>query len=1371
MSDLIQVTIKDLLKQISDRANHGREERMQASLELCRTLERLRNLQELPKGWQELGDDFLVIITARSGPLELKKNLSTCLAALGVLTGWEYELFIQWLLDAIEALHRKAEEERMMLIGAMASSIVVNATKSFPFAEKLSDKLMKFAIKSLEANTSHQVHSSLMELCTAVSQFSPTKFRAFFEDMVDLTVGWLMDETVPKKIHAKCEEALLGLSSFWLERPNYAKELMKQFRRDIVEDLEDLRNGGITGKEAQTVLSRAGSLIKTHAIIMRIYLNAPNEENLRIVIVSTIEELILAGESYISIFRVNDSNPTKLFLALVYVFELISELRAVVEEDFLKLTTSCVTFLFKVIDSFPGAIYLINGYLDLLTKFESNVPHIDEVVNMSTTLIHGQTDVSNYSKIGLIYQFLANPSTIKASSRLISALLSEKNIKTIQATYTMVIKWIGDELASLQAAKNNSNFKEQLEIKNASIRLFCLLQSLEHLATIKNSFVVMMLQPTLFTFLTTLPLSDDTFLEGFPMEHHTLMRLLHLHCESHGFFVVNSSWIVAASPSPIHQNLTKNHAESQLKLLHALLLKGNRVTLGKTRKLCDEWLESLFNNLPDYSLPEVVNHRDFKELQVTLWSLLLENPKRIERLQSVLKILEVTASNDEETMISQVKQARTNVQKLNHEDSIRLWKKIPSRSYILSGVSITGWTDTEMTQKKANECRFSTEHFSIIITFLLHKQMPNLLRNENDTWIHETIAYLHSTITGVEKELLMIRWRWALAQTVNYCVENRMRTQFGGPMETFSEFSKEIHRLAKEAISEIPNNKVEEKTMKSQPSVSSTTTLARRPEKSSKDEGNEVKEPRALNASEDWWRVRLLLEFVDLLDKAIYSAHTGASFSPFNVSEISRHFFIQNANACQEWLSRNYIPAMAVAYTAGAYAQVIRFGASALLDFERKQKKEKAGNNRESPNEADSKMNGQTMPGLVLMALQWITKAMVQLGYELPILGLAGWTQRVYAIVPEWLPICADIAAARWESSIAKLRTYLIQKNSDVEAKFAREMMLFCVLRVRLPELVSANHCPPDLSMWDVMSDSTNDAMFPECPPGFEESAFNCCRDLCVFGKVDTVPVYSNTAWKIPEKSLQIEHTLLTTMRRPEVLDIETQLANDAALVLATEGPLRLHTRFAIVQAIARLLATRMQKKGPELQDVHASIIAELDPAFILEKPKSDLGERVALGRQLLLWTERLGGPAYIESHVQMARLCRKTSNHMLTASHLMRAASNPNYARSSFNQIMVARQGAKMLWPTATFEQRAQHFVGLFSLAAKAYEMDLNQRVNGETFSPTSTRSSEVLLQLPNGNTIPVDPFNASAPVTTAMTIKKKALTSEYAFFKSCVS
>lgn len=167
-----------------------------------------------------------------------------------------------------------------------------------------------------------------------------------------------------------------------------------------------------------------------------------------------------------------------------------------------------------------------------------------------------------------------------------------------------------------------------------------------------------------------------------------------------------------------------------------------------------------------------------------------------------------------------------------------------------------------------------------------------------------------------------------------------MKTSLGKPMETFNAIGAEMQRLAKEALGLVEYQKV----------VSPPLETPKMPRKSSnKDEEEDEEYGRArlvfylywtlavttaqyrfllnvsfrtLTDSEEWWRVRCLLEFVEILDKLMSNANMGFVFPIANVSQLARQFFTANSASCQEWLNRTYSSAMVVAYHNGAYAQV-----------------------------------------------------------------------------------------------------------------------------------------------------------------------------------------------------------------------------------------------------------------------------------------------------------------------------------------------------------------------------------------------------------------------------------------------------------------
>ena len=71
-------------------------------------------------------------------------------------------------------------------------------------------------------------------------------------------------------------------------------------------------------------------------------------------------------------------------------------------------------------------------------------------------------------------------------------------------------------------------------------------------------------------------------------------------------------------------------------------------------------------------------------------------------------------------------------------------------------------------------------------------------------WLAHFVQYIHSTSIkeGAKDELNHSqKWKWAFAQLARYCVENRMKTPFGKPMD-LTKSEEEILARVKQLVAE-----------------------------------------------------------------------------------------------------------------------------------------------------------------------------------------------------------------------------------------------------------------------------------------------------------------------------------------------------------------------------------------------------------------------------------------------------------------------------------------------------------------------------------------------------------------------------------------
>ncbi|EPB74623.1 FATC domain protein [Ancylostoma ceylanicum] len=602
----------------------------------------------------------------------------------------------------------------------------------------------------------------------------------------------------------------------------------------------------------------------------------------------------------------------------------------------------------------------------------------------------------------------------------------------------------------------------------------------------------------------------------------------------------------------------------------------------------------------------------------------------------------------------------------------------------------TGWDQLEMGQFRLQSSSFGTDDFMLIMKFLLDRVVPSMQRNQNndDEWLMDTIETLYaerlredsSTKGEGEKHPdVMQKWRRALAHVANYCIENRMKTPLGKPMDTFNKIGGELLRLAKEVM-------VSPTSAAKPPSQSRGSVTSSR-DKASKDDDDclDIGEPRAISAAEEWWRVRCLLEFVEIFEKLMYHVNNGTMFPICNVSVLSRQFFTTNFASCQEWLSRTYPFAMIVAYHNGYYAQVIRFGTSALVDLEKKQLKAESGlAEGETPPPASS----QTMA-----ILCWMARAMAELGVEQAVHGLSIWVRRVYHADMPFLAAIAEIAAARYERSLVLLRNCIEDNTlSETFRGMLKDIRVDVLSRLRHPLFLDAMSCPTEFSLWNEA-----EKLDGQMPSGIDADSFTRLKQLSMYGKIEPAEISSGITWNLVDTAHRLETKLLQTLRRPEVVSMRENIASMARLVLVTDGGQRLHGRLAALNHIAGSVLRKMSRKGQLDAELNAAVLSDLAASFLVDDGEvGDAGERLRLG----------SSPAQL--HLPLAKLARKTGNPMVAGVHLHKASSSPILINNSpvLNSLRVAVQGTKMMWEIASPEQRARSFVTVFATLQGGYEM-----------------------------------------------------------------
>lgn len=216
---------------------------------------------------------------------------------------------------------------------------------------------------------------------------------------------------------------------------------------------------------------------------------------------------------------------------------------------------------------------------------------------------------------------------------------------------------------------------------------------------------------------------------------------------------------------------------------------------------------------------------------------------------------------------------------------------------------------------------------------------------------------------------------WGGFEAAQHCVGNKLRTPLGKPQETFTTIEGALKTLARE--------------------ISYNTEVSR-------------KDERGLDYSlHEHMRVRLLIEFLEHLERVIHNASEGCAMALLPLSKPVRTFFHTNKSTCREWLNRIRLALCVVSLHAGMAANVLRNGQRLMEDL----------TNSENTQGAEFER-----------AALCTAQAMVKLGEAEALQGLYVYTKDKDKKFT-WLKAATDHAAGRYEAAIDSYKQILEEQS------------------------------------------------------------------------------------------------------------------------------------------------------------------------------------------------------------------------------------------------------------------------------------------------------------------------------------------------------
>lgn len=592
-------------------------------------------------------------------------------------------------------------------------------------------------------------------------------------------------------------------------------------------------------------------------------------------------------------------------------------------------------------------------------------------------------------------RYSSDPRVKNGLIRMYHDILALKNVPILQAAFKYIIGDLGGCLReipelcnihwdSLVALSNEAPENSKTSILMAQYSLNFNLTALSKLATIQNSIIAMYsLSPSILEVLINLQIWKPEW-SFYELTQYSVLKLLSAHCLKNNNFISSSSlfiskigstqpassWVSASSPteSPVSQ-----HFKLILEFLENML--RTTPTL-KQMKLILDWLDKIIQQTSQHA-EILLDNQSFVFVVKRINNLAIkyndEVALKVATCDDSMYLFEII-HQDIFTAITElcgVKMCSVNPE-IRKRFSFIL-SRIPLRFTLEQAKSPTGINQEAIEKISEMESwhlslgsihggELRAQYFQEFINNITYSPDatdidPFISRAFKNCWFNGTEMaeeYKRVTLKDVRSLTSWIQW-----EAARFCVNNKLRTPLGKPQDTFVKIENIIKEYAR--------------------------VLALK-------DKSKLRNYKHVLANQR--NVRILLGFMEALEKAIYNAAEGNAFGIPAPEKPARTFFRLNTSTCNEWFSRNRLALHLLALHCMELEMVIRCSTSVLKDMV-----------------AAGKIN-DTYFELILMSLVW---AYLRNFESDALFGLYTWMKSVTGRKLHWIKMAAEQAAGHRE--------------------------------------------------------------------------------------------------------------------------------------------------------------------------------------------------------------------------------------------------------------------------------------------------------------------------------------------------------------------
>ncbi|XP_067639367.1 serine/threonine-protein kinase Smg1 [Eurosta solidaginis] len=864
-----------------------------ASLELCNKLEMAvraqTNATYICRSFDLLMDNMLSVL--KQCPKECLEKASTVMGVMGYINRNDFPIYKNYIMKAYQT-QKSIRKYLMLALKTTFSCDAVNLDLSV-YSERLLAVLKDYLENAELADTFIAVSETISEFCKHYKR----AFDVHFTDIVDIIVGWHLEAEQPSKLKLQCSATLQQFAPYFLKELDFTFGLLGQFLEDIVALGDEITHGPSPTASLTVLTGEAGVRSHMQKVEVRIgcFVGAFNS-----ILKSLANRMqfvgIIVGQNIVNEAAVTISKTAEQTLEVT----MVSESTIMNINEFF-----CLLFANATCD----VIKLVN-IEELIALEMIQLNHLGDAPKLTLLyLIHCvfrqlRTNLP-LSTVTLVFKPTHNPlASIKFTNndklrcmflKVYHEVLMVKNVPLLQEAYRHITIDILNTIETLETHDETLPAYTSA-ILQAEATLSFYLTALSVLATQTSSIISMYaLHPSILELLIIhCKAGANPLWQRHPTLHAALLNVLVIHCLRNHNFRTTSRLLTTEliSTTTKHALDEKSSPTSEnfsliLNFVDGILSAANDLNVTNLNLLLD-WIICIFIECRE-NATVLEQHTTFNAICKSISQATFLSPLKCAK--SIEMVLEYAVINFEvleyfrdaaiimlDACDAHVRNAYTTIlAKLPLSTcltSVRIDNHISLRKSQLNDLMQWYRSTTYYAPLRSKYFKTFLERIDIDAIEEYESFCQFTLEIFSKSWVsryrESSTAYEIAVRRSCQGMAL-----WLEYEAARQCVRNKLRTSLGKPQETFLAIEAIISKYAR--------------------------ILSTKSGLSSASNGRKVALTHMIALQRN---TRVLLGFIDSLEKHIYNAAEGTAFAIPALDKPVKTFFRINAHTCNEWLNR-----------------------------------------------------------------------------------------------------------------------------------------------------------------------------------------------------------------------------------------------------------------------------------------------------------------------------------------------------------------------------------------------------------------------------------------------------------------------------------